>query len=73
MGFGLGFGMEFPIKIKENYLGVEFLFHSVNFHDKYTQDYRAIDSDGDGEPDGNGFSDLTGNAFSTMASYVISW
>ncbi len=67
LGFGLGFGLEFPIKLKESYIGTEFLFHSVNFHDKFTQNYRPL-SEG-----GFGFDDLTGNVYSLMVSYVISW
>lgn len=67
LGFGLGFGGEFPIKIKESYLGVEFLYHSVDYHDKFTQSYRPIDGST------FGFEDLTGNAYSTMVSYVINW
>ena len=67
-GFALGFGLEFPIKIRESYLGLEALWHTVNFHDKYTQDYRPI-------PDGNGFGheDLSGSVYTLMASYVINW
>ena len=67
-GIGLGFGLEFPIKLKESYLGVEFLWHSVYFHDKYTQDYAPV-------PWGNGFGydDLSGHVWSSMASYVINW
>ena len=28
------------IEIKKTYIGVEFLFHGVNFHDKFTQKFR---------------------------------
>ena len=67
IGLGVGFGLEFPMKVKESYLGVEFLFHTVNFHDKYTQDYRP-------RPDSSyGYEDLSGNAYSTMVSYIINW
>lgn len=66
-GFGVGFGLEFPIKLKESYLGVEFLFHTVNFHDKFTQTYAPV------EGGTTGFEDLTGNVYSTVLSYVISW
>ena len=68
MGFGVGFGMEFPIKLKESYLGTEFLFHNVNFHDKFTQDYRPTSFGS-----GFGYEDLTGNVWTTFISYVISW
>jgi hypothetical protein len=66
-GFGAGFGGEFPIKIKESYINAEFLYHSVNFHDKFTQAYRPL------QPGGFGFDDLTGNVWTTIVSYVMSW
>lgn len=66
-GFGVGFGLEFPIKLKESYLGLEFLYHTVNYHDKFTQQFAPLTDTG------AGFEDLTGNAYSTMVSYVISW
>lgn len=69
IGTGLGFGLEFPIKLKESYLGFEFIWHSVDYHDKFTTNYRP-------DPDGTssfGFNDLTGNAWTTMVSYVFSW
>lgn len=69
LGFGGGFGLEFPIKLKEYYINVEFLVHSVNFHDKYTSAYQPAQ----GSPSGFGYDDLTGLAYTTMVSYVISW
>ena len=70
IGVGLGGGFEFPIKIKESYLGVEFLFHSVSFHDKFTQNYR---DDPDTPEDTTFVDDLTGDVWSLMVSYVINW
>lgn len=67
LGFGLGFGLEFPIRIKESYINAEFLFHTVNFHDKFTQDFRPI------EGSDFGFDDLTGNVYTTIVAYVISY
>jgi hypothetical protein len=61
LGVGLGGGFEFPIKLKESYIGVEFLWHSVNFHDKFTQSFRPV------------FQDLNGNGYTVMVSYVINW
>jgi len=69
LGFGAGFGLEFPIKLRESYINVEFLFHSVNYHDKFTQNYRAVPTN----PSGFGYEDLTGNAWTTMVGYVFSW
>jgi len=66
LGFGLGFGLEFPVKIKESYLGLEFLYHTVNFHDKFTNNFESEDG-------GVGFDDLTGDGYSTKVSYVFSW
>lgn len=67
LGFGLGFGLEFPIKIRESYIGLEFLYHTVNFHDKFTQRFQPLESGLFGYPD------LTGNVFSTMVAYVFNW
>lgn len=66
-GFGVGFGGEFPIKIRETYINVEFLYHSVNFHDKFTQKYKPL------QEGGFGFDDLSGNVFSSIMNYVMSW
>lgn len=66
-GFAAGMGLEFPIVLKEYYLGVEFLYHAVNFHDKFTQRYRPL-NDGD-----FGYDDLSGNSFTIMSSFTQSW
>ena len=67
LGFGIGGGFEFPIEIKTTYIGVEFLFHGVNFHDKFTQKYRATTGSI------TAFDDLTGNGYSTIVYYVLNW
>ena len=67
LGAALGFGLEFPIEIKESYIGLEFLFHSVAFHDKNTQKYAPLNAGG------YGFDNLGGNAYSSMVSYIFNW
>ncbi len=67
LGAAIGFGLEFPIEVKESYIGLEFLFHSVAFFDKNTQDYAPQ------KAGGYGFENLGGNAYSTMVSYVFNW
>lgn len=67
LGAGIGFGLEFPIELKESYIGLEFLFHSVAFFDKNTTNYAPLN------PGGYGFENLGGNAYSTMVSYVFNW
>jgi hypothetical protein len=67
LGAGIGFGLEFPIEIKESYIGLELLFHSVAFFDKNVQTYAPLNAGG------YGFSNLGGNAYSTMVSYVFNW
>ena len=67
LGAGVGFGLEFPIELKESYIGLEFLFHSVAFFDKNTQRYAPV------KEGGYGFEDLGGNAYSTMVSYIFNW
>lgn len=77
LGTGLGFGLEFPIELKKTYFNIEFLFHSVNFFDKYTQDYRRIPDDQNQDvtkyPSKYGYDDLTGNVYTLMFNYCISW
>lgn len=68
IGVGLGGGLEFPIKIKESYLGVELLWHTVAFHDKFTQNFRAPSTGGSYD-----ITDLTGNVYSVMTTYVMNW
>lgn len=67
LGFGVGGGFEFPIKLRESYINTQFLFHKVNFIDKHVQKYKST------TPGGRGYDDLTGNVFSFFAGYVISW
>ena len=69
IGTGIGFGFEFPIELKASYLDVEFLYHVVNFFDKYTQDYRQSSEAGSTY----GYNDLTGNVMSVMVTYNFTW
>lgn len=66
LGFSFGGGLEFPIKLKESYVNVELLYHTVSFPDKYTTAYQSVDG-------GYGVDDLTGNVISTTVSYVFNW
>ncbi len=68
LGLALGGGLEFPIKLKEYYVGVEALYHQVNFHDKYTQAYAPTKNGS-----GFGFDDMTGKVVTLMVSYVLNW
>ncbi|WP_127717582.1 hypothetical protein [Halobacteriovorax sp. HLS] len=61
LGVGLGGGLEFPIKLKQSYLGVEFLYHSINFEDKYSGRYQPAQTD------------FTGAVFTTIVSYIWNW
>ncbi|MAX66544.1 MAG: hypothetical protein QF441_10435 [Bacteriovoracaceae bacterium] len=80
LGTGVGFGLEFPIELKKRYINVEFLYHRVNFFDKFTRDYRQIPDDPNRTDDeGNiliseyGFDDLRGDVLSLVINYHISW
>jgi len=74
IGTGIGFGLEFPIELRKTYFNVEFMFHTVNFFDKYTQDYRKIETVSDPtKPSKYGYDDLTGNVITFFGSYNISW
>ena len=76
IGTGLGMGLEFPIELKASYIGVEALYHVVNFEDKDTQDYRqAIDRETGQPVDGStfGYEDLTGNVLTLIITYNFTW
>jgi hypothetical protein len=79
IGSGIGAGLEFPVELKKSYVSVEFLYHVVNFFDKFTQDYRRIEVDNPTTPENElalstyGFDDLTGNALSLMITYNFTW
>lgn len=69
IGLGLGIGLEFPVKIRQSYIGLEFLYHSINFHDRDTRKYQPL-------PDSStqfGYDDLRGAGLTMMASYIWSW
>lgn len=70
IGTGLGFGLEFPVELKSSYINVEFLYHIVNFFDKYTQDYRQIPNN---TASRYGYKDLTGNVLTLIVSYNFTW
>jgi hypothetical protein len=69
IGTGLGFGFEFPVELKASYIDVEFLYHVVNFFDKYTQDYRQSNETGSTY----GYEDLSGNVITMMITYNFTW
>jgi hypothetical protein len=75
IGLGIGFGLEFPLEIKESYLGIEALYHQVNFFDKNTTDYAQIIYDDGTAEEGStyGYDDLTGNVYSVIISYNLTW
>ena len=79
LGPGIGFGLEFPIELKKTYFNVEFLYHYVNFFDKFTNDYRQIPEELEREVNGEkldstyGYEDLRGDVISIMLNYNISY
>jgi len=75
IGTAVGFGLEFPIELKKSYVGVQALYHVVNFFDKYTTDYRPH-TNADGSPvtpNAKGYDDLNGNVFSFIITYNFTW
>jgi hypothetical protein len=69
LGTGLGFGFEFPVELKAAYVDVEFLYHVVNFFDKFTQDYAQYN-----DPKSKfGYDDLTGNVITVIVTYNFTW
>ena len=76
IGGAAGLGLEFPIELKKSYVNVEFLYHVVNFFDKFTQDYRQALDTTTGEPLPNakyGYEDLSGNVYSLIVTYNFTW
>lgn len=70
IGSALGGGFDFPLTLKESYIGAEVLYHNVNFKDTFTQDYRP---DPDSDSSYQGYNDLSGGVWTVFMSYVISW
>ncbi len=70
LGLGTGFGLEFPIELKVSYVSVEFLYHQVNFFDKFTQDYRRDPANPDSV---RGYDNLAGAALSLVMTYNFTW
>jgi hypothetical protein len=75
LGVGIGFGLEFPLEIKESYMGVEALYHQVNFFDKDVSDYQQITNDDGSAADDSpyGYDNLAGNVWSVVISYNLTW
>jgi len=76
LGSSVGVGLEFPIELKKSYVSVQGLYHVVNFHDKYTQDYRKAVNPQTGAalPGAKyGYDDLTGNVLSLIVTYNFTW
>lgn len=80
LGTGVGLGLEFPVELKKSYFNVEFLYHYVNFFDKFTNDYRRIpdelvqeDANGNRLESEYGYEDLRGEVISVMVNYHISY
>jgi hypothetical protein len=70
LGTGIGFGLEFPIELKQSYVSVEAIYHVVNFYDKFTQDFRQVPGNANST---YGYEDLTGNVISLIFTYNFSW
>jgi len=67
VGAGIGVGVEFPLKLKERYLGFEMLIHPVSLLDSDSKEYNPTAV---GQP---GFSDLNGPAYSLFLSINETW
>ena len=61
LGFSFGGGLEFPIEFKEYYIGIEFLAHSLNLPDEFSQKLEPL------------YPNLTGFAYSLMFSFTQTW
>jgi len=63
----LGLGLEFPIKYKESYLNLQFLYHLHQLSDKHSTAFAPI------KGSNVGYQNLSGDALSGSVSYVFSW
>lgn len=79
LGTAVGFGFEFPIEIRKTFFNVEFLYHSVNFFDSDSIQYRQIDPEVDPShpfdefPSEYGYNDLRGDVWTIFFNYTNSW
>lgn len=74
VGTAVGLGLEFPVELKKSYIGVQVLYHVVNFFDKFTQDYRQIpEGQTNADKSTYGYDDLTGGVISGIVSYNFTW
>lgn len=72
VGWGFGLGLQFPLKMKQYNIGVEFLVHSVDWSDKYTQAYAPIEKDG--QPvSGYGYENLNGLAYDLFMGFNLAF
>lgn len=71
IGAALGMGIEIPIDLKKNFLGLQFLLHKVTLSD--TDNGQFEKSSTCVADNCYGYSDLKGMGFSIITSYLFSW
>jgi hypothetical protein len=72
MGWAGGIGLQFPLKMKTYNFGVEFLVHSVNWSDRFTQAYAPLPQ-GSEHYSGYGYANLNGLAFDLFMGFNLAF
>lgn len=72
IGASLGLGIEIPIDLKKNFIGIQVLAHQVTFEDTDNGQFE-FDEDCTAGDKCYGYSDLKGMGFSIITSYLFSW
>jgi hypothetical protein len=72
MGWAGGIGLQFPLKMKTYNFGVEFLVHSVNWSDRFTQAYAPLPQ-GSENYSGYGYTNMNGLAFDLFMGFNLAF
>ena len=73
VGASLGTGIEIPIDLKKNFIGLQFLVHKVSFKDTDTGQFELGANNCTAGDKCYGYSDLKGMGYSILTSYLFSW
>lgn len=70
VGASLGMGIELPIDLKKNFIGLQFLAHKVTLEDTDNGQFDIGNCSGE---KCYGYTDLKGMGYSIITSYLFSW
>ncbi len=72
IGASAGMGIEIPVDLKKNFIGLQFLAHKVTLQDTDNGQFEVGNNCTAGEKC-YGYSDLKGMGYSIITSYLFSW